>query len=95
MELVKDIVSNYRVLPIVKSARTQRGDLLDSFLGKLNASRIDAGYRPYSIAGLNKMFSDRKMSESDIYIFYTQCKSKGKWFSWWFSKEMGLIKTKK
>ena len=72
MNNIKLLIDNIEIKTI-KSKRTPRGDLLTDFLTELNPHRVSHGYRPMHISYLSKMFSDRKMSVDDMYIFYKKC----------------------
>ena len=72
----------------VKTRRSERGDLIDMFLLKLNPERVSKGYKPLSFAFVSKFFKDRKMDIPQIYAFYRDCeraKNFGSYF-WWSCK---------
>lgn len=60
---------------------SQRGDMLDKFLAKLNPSRIAAGYKPLTHARLSMMLSH--LHTDQLYPFYKDCQ-RAKNFSAYF-----------
>lgn len=87
MITMNSLLNNY-TFEITSSRRTERGDLIDGFLEKLNPSRIENGYKPLRFALLSKMFSERRMDKHQIYAFYKDCE-RAKNFSsyfWWALK---------
>lgn len=81
---IKDLFSNYRIAS-TSTRRSERGDLLISFLEELNPPRVQAGYKPLLISYLSWKFSSVKMSTPEIYRFYKDCtraKNFGSFF--WF-----------
>lgn len=61
---------------------SQRGDMLDKFLAKLNPSRIAAGYKPLTHARLSALISH--IPTEDLYAFYRQCETSTLPFSAYF-----------
>jgi hypothetical protein len=51
--------------------RTQREELLDKFLSKLNPDREKAGFPPYSHARLARML--KGMTTQQLYILFREC----------------------
>lgn len=51
MESIKNLFSK-RQTPVKKGRATERGDLLETFLARLNPSRAAAGYRPLTFGRL-------------------------------------------
>jgi hypothetical protein len=72
-------VSRFTVAP---QRGSERGELLDKFLERLNPSRIQAGYKPYNHARLSVMLQHLKTDE--LYPFYRQCEQAGIPFSAFF-----------
>jgi hypothetical protein len=51
MDQIKTLFGQRKQLPKPKRS-TERGDLLDTILGRLNPSRVKAGYKPLTYGGL-------------------------------------------
>lgn len=71
MNPISTLLTKYETLTPVKSRRTERGDLIDDFLKELNKDRKN--FKPLNHVFLSRFFSDRKMSNSQIYCFYKDC----------------------
>jgi hypothetical protein len=52
---------------------SERGDLLERFMERLNAPRIQAGFRPLSYGRLSALLAHLEIS--DLYAFYKQCEA--------------------
>lgn len=62
-------------------ANSERAELLEKFLNRLNPPRVEAGYKPLSAARLGMMLAH--VPTEDLYPFYRECeqaKSFGKLF---------------
>lgn len=71
-----------------KSRRTERGDLIEQFLNKLNPDRARVGLKPLSFAFISKFFKDRNMDTHEIYCFYKDCERAAHFskYFWWACK---------
>lgn len=69
----QSLLQGYKLQETKRTRRTERGDLLDLFLNRLNPERTRSGYKPLSVAFLSRFFSERHMSVPQIYQFYRDC----------------------
>lgn len=68
---------------VVKNNRgSQRGEILDKFLAKLNPSREASGYKPFTHARLSVMLAH--IQTEDLHAFYRQCETTNIPFSAFF-----------
>lgn len=69
---------------VVKNNRgSQRGEILDKFLTRLNPSRVQAGFAPLTHPRLCRLLANYK-SPQDLYIFFQECEKAGIPFSAYF-----------
>jgi hypothetical protein len=62
MERISTLFGNF-TRPTRPNRRTERGDLLDEFLSRLNPSRTAAGYRPISYGRLAYLLTAIKTAD--------------------------------
>lgn len=67
---------------VEKNRGSQRGEMLDKFLARLNPSRVAAGYKPLSHARIAVLVSH--IPTEDLYAFYKQCEASQLPFSAYF-----------
>lgn len=67
---------------VEKNRGSQRGEMLDKFLERLNPSRIAAGYKPLSHARIATMLSH--IPTDYLFAFYRQCETSQLPFSAYF-----------
>lgn len=75
MELkpIQKIFETYEV-KVLKSRRTERGDLLDDFLKNLNPPRLEAGFDLLTHSRLARDLSRAGLkSTHELYVFYKEC----------------------
>lgn len=82
MQKIKNNLSKFKV---VKNNRgSQRGEMLDKFLERLNPPRIADGYKPLSHSRLSKLLAH--IPTEDLHAFYKQCENSdmpfGAYFHW-------------
>lgn len=70
MKKIADLFGNIRKPP-VKVRRSERHDLIDFFLEKVNPPRIRDGFKPYSAATLNYFLSH--VRTPDLYALRSKC----------------------
>jgi len=81
----QDLFSNYKVILPTKGRRSERGDLITSFLEELNPPRSRVGLKELLPSYLSWKFSSVKMSTPEIYRFYQDCKRANNFSSYfWF-----------
>lgn len=68
MQVVKDLFSNYRIVP-VKSRRSERGDLITEFTERINAERGDR--KLFTISTMSYFLSVFKTP--DLYVLLNKC----------------------
>ena len=68
---------------VVKNNRgSQRGELLDKFLAKLNPTRVADGYKPLTHSRISKSLAH--IPTEDLHAFYQQCEKSNIPFSAYF-----------
>ncbi len=79
-----------------KSRRTQRGDLLDSFMEQLKPGYEAFTHKKLTYAFLSRLFAMRKMDTHQMYCLHQDCKraqSFSKYF-WWAMAESRRMQAK-
>jgi hypothetical protein len=64
------LFTEYKI-PTVKSRRSERSDLLQSFVDTINAGRVGTKYKPLTIPYIGHLLSI--YSTSDLYILKQKC----------------------
>lgn len=86
MELqFNEILEKRQPFELKANIRSERDELNQMFLAKLNPDRIKAGFKPLTAVRLNMMFSDSQLKTSDLWAFYRECeraKHFSKYFYW-------------
>lgn len=57
--------------PVETSRRTERGDLLDTFLARLNPPRVKEGYKPLTYGRLSYLLT--AVPTKDLYALQARC----------------------
>ena len=81
-------LSRFKV--VEKNRGSQRGDMLDRFLERVNQSREAAGYKPLSIKRLAMMLAH--IPTEDLYAFYQMCEKSDLPFTAKFHYELKVRK---
>lgn len=76
MKNIKELLN--KKLEVKKSRRSEKGDLVDTFLSKLNPPRIKDGYSKLTFGRMAKLLKGK-----DIYPLFKECE-KAKDFSKYF-----------
>lgn len=71
MQKIQFDVTKYQQ-PTTK-ATSERAEILEKFLNRLNPGRVQAGYKPYTPARLGMMLAH--VPTKDLYPFYRECES--------------------
>ncbi len=93
MRSLKSLVANHPA-PRKPKRQTERGDLLDTMLARLNPSRIKAGYKPLTHGRLAFLLT--KVPTPDLYALVSRCnhaEKRGYPWSAIFWKEIRPAKT--
>jgi len=71
----------------IKKGGSERGEMLDKFLARLNPEREEKGYRGMSHAGISTVL--QKIPTDDLYAFYQDCDRAKKFGAhfWWALKK--------
>jgi hypothetical protein len=92
MDNIKDILERYKNNSFNKESNknhpiSQRHQLIDKFAQKLNAKRVENGFKPLTHAFLNKKMAESGLkTDSDLYWFYKYCdETKNFDKVWWWS----------
>ena len=70
MKTTLELFTDYTI-PMIRSRRSERGDLIQSFLSTINAGRINTKYKPLTIPYIGHLLSI--YSTSDLYILKQKC----------------------
>ena len=70
MKTTLELFQSYKI-PMIKSRRSERSDLLQSFLDTINAGRVNTKYKPLTIPYIGHLLSI--YSTSDLYILKQKC----------------------
>jgi len=73
MEIKKPTFDISRFQVVEKNRTTERGEMLEMFLDKLNPARIADGYKPYTIKRIAVLLAH--IPTDDLYAFYRQCET--------------------
>ena len=86
---ISSMFSKYENMTVQSRTHTsERGELIDSFLNRLNPPREERKLKPLRAGFLSKFFADRKMDNHQIYAFFKDC-DRAKNFSsyfWWSTR---------
>lgn len=87
LHTTQSLLQGYKVV-VKKTRRTERGDLLELFLSRINPARLEKKLTPLSIAFMSRFFSMRKMDVSQVYQFYKDCDRANNFsaYFWWSTK---------
>lgn len=93
---IKGLLEKYK-LPEKKSLknRSERGDLLEKFVDRLNSDRVSAGFRKLGFATYIKKMSDAGIkSLQQLYRFYGNCEDASNFskYWWWYIKNNKIKK---
>lgn len=79
------LLQNYTFTP-VKSRRSERGDLLDYFLEKINLSRVGTNFKPMTKSGMAYLLS--VYTTEQLYHLRFKCDKASNFAKcfWWYSK---------
>ena len=70
MQRISTLFGERKQLPKPRRS-TERGDLLDTILGRLNPSRVKAGYKPLTYGGLAYKLTG--IPTKDLYALISKC----------------------
>lgn len=71
MKPIADLFGQTYSKPVKKAHRSERHDLLNFFLEKVNPPRIRDGYKPFTSAALNYFLSH--VRTPDLYLLRSKC----------------------
>ncbi len=71
---IRDLFQNYKIAPVLGSRRSEKGDLIISFLEKINPARKESGYKELTFAGMISLLKRRHIdTEEKMYRLYQEC----------------------